>query len=152
MDCLRNSTNLYLNDKRSPHFPHGSNGNEIMRTWTTFFFFPNVTRYLKPWGKSAFPKKTQLSSSLHYLFPVTFRHSMRLHSNEALRISHTLFWMQDSHISEKLKRDQINEHIESYYSLYSFESILGMEGMGMETIHFSFTTYHLILILLQYVT
>lgn len=60
--------------------------------------------------------------------------------------------MQDSHISEKLKRDQINEHIESYYSLYSFESILGMEGMGMEMIHFSFTTYHLILILLQYVT
>lgn len=97
-------------------------------------------------------KKPQLPSLLYYLFPVTFRHSIRLHSNEALQNFPYTFWMQDSHISEKLKRDQINEHIESYSSLHHSESILGMDGMSMKMIHFSFTTYHLILTPLQYVT
>lgn len=65
--------------------------------------------------KSALPKP-QSYLSFYYLHPVTSKHTVRLHINEAFKNFPYRFLMQNSYISRTLQRNQINEHIETFSS------------------------------------
>jgi len=78
------------------------------------YFFRKVITYMKMWGADC-TKSQHFQNCNHYLLilylhSVTFKHTMRLHSNEAVQNFPYKFLMQNSYISETLERNQINEH------------------------------------------